>query len=88
MGWNWAGDDDEDEIPDSEYGGVHFMGTGTYEARTPAQARALYAQLPQGSREDQQFLAATADYGDEPDDEPDDEDQDDRWGSKIFSGAW
>jgi hypothetical protein len=35
---------------DEDYGGSHSNGTGTYEARTPAQARALYEQLPRGSR--------------------------------------
>jgi hypothetical protein len=46
------------KIPDEEFGGTHFMGTGTYEARTPEQARELYAQLPKGSHEEQQRLEA------------------------------
>lgn len=32
-------------ISDSEFGGTHFMGTGTYTANTPEQAAQLYGDV-------------------------------------------
>jgi hypothetical protein len=46
------------KIPDEEFGGNHHNGTGTYEARTPEQARQLYSELPRGHLLDQQRLEA------------------------------
>ena len=35
---------------DQDFGGTRFMGTGTYEAKTPEQARELRDKLPKGGR--------------------------------------
>jgi hypothetical protein len=54
-------------IPEEEFGGSHSNGTGTYEARTPEQARALYNELPKGSRAEADRLARERNPEDEKD---------------------